>query len=112
MKQGDALCQALEGLGLSVQPGLDTSAGKAYVVYSFDTEAALPGDDMICIEQRRWSVFFVGPIGQDLRSLRNQIREVIQQLFGILPPEEDLTDNQYGQQYLYEFETIGGVGIG
>ncbi len=112
MRLEDRLAAGLEALGLTVEPGLDTTAGKEYACYSFDTQEAMAGDDHTCLEFRQWDVFYVAPLGLDRREMRGKIRDLIQQLFGILPSEEDLTDNQFGQQYLYEFYTSGGVGIG
>ncbi len=112
MRLEDRLAAGLEALGLSVEPGLNTEADQEYVCYSFDTKEAMAGDDQICMEYRQWDVIYVAPLAVDRRTIREQIRDLIQQLFGIRPSEEDLTDNQYGQQYLYEFDTCGGVGIG
>lgn len=105
------LKQALEELGLPVEPGLDTTATDEYCVYWYDSSGTLFGDDAPCLEHRRWTVIYVAPVGQNRLDMRNSIRWKIFGVFGVWPSEEDATDAS-GQRYLYEFETIGAIDDG
>lgn len=102
------LKEALEALGLHVEAGLDTSAGSEYCVYGYDSSGTLFGDDGPCLEYRRWTVVYVAPVGQNRLAMRQNIRRAIFEVFGVWPSEEPAPD-AYGQRYLYDFETVGGL---
>lgn len=102
------LKEALEALGLHVEPGLDTSAGTEYCAYGYDSSGTLFGDDAPCLECRRWTVRYVAPAGQNRLPMRRSIRNAIFEVFGVWPSEEAEPDAN-GQQYFYDFETIGGL---
>ena len=102
----DQLVEAFAAIGLTLQPGLDTTSEGRYAVYAYDTEGSLYGDDCIGIEYRSWVVVFVAPLAVDERSTRQQIRQIIEELFGVRPSEEDATGDTGGQKFLYAFETI------
>lgn len=111
MTQDAQLKQGVEALGLPIEQNLDTTAAGEYVVYSYRRQGALYGDDGPCLEQRQWEVVYAAPVGQNRLKTRMAIIDLIQQLFGVYPSEEDVSDVS-NQRYLYEFETIGGVSNG
>lgn len=111
MTYEEQLVSGFAALGLSIEPGLDTSAETEYVVYGYDSEGTLYGDDGPCLEYRRWTIVYVAPISYDRREERMKIRELIQSITGVWPSEEDATDGN-GQRYIYEFETFGGIDDG
>ncbi|MGM9669722.1 MAG: hypothetical protein ACI3VZ_08220 [Faecousia sp.] len=108
MTYEDRFSEAFLDMGLPIQPGLDTTAESEYVVYGYDSDGTLYGDDGPCLEYRRWTVVYVAPVAYDRRALRRKIREVIQTITGVWPSEDDATDGA-GQRYIYEFETFGGI---
>ncbi len=108
MTEDVLLKQALEALCLHVEPGLDTSAKPEYCAYAYDSSGTLFGDDRPCLEHRRWTVLYVAPLGQNRIEMRQNIRRAIFDTFGVWPSEDTETDAS-GQQYLYNFETIGGL---
>ena len=105
------LKQGFDSLGLHVEPNLDTSAGTEYAVYFYERKGALHGDDGPCVEHRRWTIVYVAPVAQNRLSMRNRIQQLIADLFGVWPSEENAT-NANGQRYIYEFDTIGGIDDG
>lgn len=105
------LKQALEALGLHIEPGLDTTAGTEYCAYGYDSSGTLFGDDGPCLDYRRWTVVYVAPVGQNRLAMRQSIRRAIFEVFGVWPSEEPDTDES-GQRYLYDFETIGAIADG
>lgn len=102
------LYNALTGLGLHVEPSMDTSAQDEYVVYAYDSEGTLYGDDVPCLDYRRWDLIYRAPVGANRLQMRKNIRYAILDIFGVWPSEDDASDAT-GQKYLYSFETIGGV---
>lgn len=104
----DQLVERFALLGLMLQPGLDTTADGTYLVYRYDRDGALYGDDGPCLEHRQWVIVFVCPAAEDHRDDRAMIRQTVKDLFGILPPEDDATDGRQ-QKYIYTFETFGGM---
>ena len=104
----EKLKAALEELGLHVEAGLDTSAGTEYCTYGYDSSGTLFGDDRPCLEYRRWTVRYVAPTGQNRLSMRQNIRNAIFRVFGVWPSEESEPDAS-GQQYFYDFESVGGL---
>lgn len=111
MTYEDKFEEAFGQLGLSIQPGLDTTADPEYVVYGYDSDGTLFGDDEPCLDHRRWTIVYVAPVAYDRRETRRLIRSVIQQITGVWPSEDDATDGN-GQRYIYEFETFGVIGDG
>lgn len=105
------LCTALRDLGLSIEPNLDTSAVTEYLTYGYDSEGVLFGDDAPCLDQRKWSLVYVAPLGVNRIAMRRSIREAVLGVFGDWPSEEDVSDAS-GQRYIYSFETIGGINDG
>lgn len=108
MSYEDRFVEAFGSLGLSIQPGLDTTAEPEYIVYGFDSAGTLFGDDGPCLEYRKWSIVYVAPVACDRREMRRCIRSLIQDITGVWPSEDDATDGS-GQRYIYEFETVGGI---
>ena len=104
----DHLVEQFAQLGLQLQPGLDTTADGTYLVYRYDSDGALFGDDGPCLDHRQWVIIFVCPAAEDHREDRAIIRQTIQKLFGVLPSEDDATDGSK-QKYIYNFETFGGI---
>lgn len=104
----EKLYAALTALGIHVEPNLDTSTEEEYLVYAYDSEGTLYGDDAPCLDARRWDLVYRAPIGVNRIELRQKIRYAILDLFGVWPAEDDASDAS-GQKYLYSFETIGGV---
>lgn len=111
MTYDDKLCLAVEKLGLHIEPGIDTSAEGEYVVYSYTRNGTLWGDDAPCLDQRRWTVVYVAPLGYDRRKERLAIMQAIFSIFSAWPDEDDYTDEN-GQRWVYEFDTIGGLDDG
>ena len=107
----DILAKQVAALGLSFQPGLDTTAEGEYMAYYFDSDGTLFGDDAPCLEHRNWTVVYVAPIAHDRREMRQLIRRTIQDVAGVWPSEDDATDGS-GQRFVYEFETFGGINDG
>ena len=107
----DALAKRFAELGLTFEPGLDTTVAGEYLTYYYDSDGTLFGDDAPCLEHRNWTVVYVAPIGHDRRETRQNIRGSIQAVTGVWPSEDDATDGN-GQHFLYEFETFGGIGDG
>lgn len=105
------LCQTIKSLGLRIEPNLDTSTHSEYLVYGYTSEGALFGDDVPCIDHRRWELVYVVPVSVNRISVRRSIREAILKIFGVWPSEEDVSDAS-GQRYLFCFETIGGIDDG
>lgn len=106
MTPDEKLRQAIEALGLHIEPGLDTSAKPEYCAFTYDSSGTLYGDDGPCLDYRRWTLCYVAPVAQNRLAMRQRIRKAIQSVFGVWPSEEDETGNS-GQRYLYYFETIG-----
>lgn len=104
----EQLYAAMTALGLHVEPNLDTSTNEEYLVYGYDSEGTLYGDDAPCLDHRRWDLVYRAPIGTNRLEMRKKIRHTILDLFDVWPSEEDVSDAS-GQRYLYTFETIGGV---
>lgn len=111
MTYDEALCEKVDELGLSIEPGVDTTAGGEYVAYSYTRSGTLFGDDAPCLEQRNWSLVYVAPVSCDRLEMRRKISQMILELFGVWPHEDDVTDAN-GQRWLYEFETVGGLDDG
>ena len=111
MTYEDLLVEGFTDLGLHIEPGLDTSADAEYVVYGYDSDGTLYGDDGPCLDLRRWTIVYVAPVAKDRRTIRLKIRELIQRIAGVWPSEEDATDVA-GQHFIYEFETFGGIADG
>lgn len=107
----DILAKQFAALGLSFQPGLDTTAEGEYMAYYFDSDGTLFGDDGPCLDHRNWTIIFVAPLAQDRRETRQAIRRIIQSVTGAWPSEDDATDGS-GQRFVYEFETFGGIDDG
>lgn len=108
MSPDEQLGAALLTLGLPVSPGVDTTTEGEYIVYSYVSDGELWGDDAPCIDHRIWAVVYAAPLDLNRLSMRNAIRNVIFDLFGAWPSEDPET-TAVGQQYLYEFETVGGL---
>ena len=108
MTKEELLCQQIEALCLPIEPLVDTSADREYVVYTCDRSAALWGDDEPCIEQQNWKVIYVAPLTCDRRAVRQSVMQAIFSVFGAWPTEDDYSDEN-GQRWVYEFETIGGI---
>ena len=106
MTKEDRLVEAFAGIGLTLQPGLDTSAEGQYAVYTYDTDGSIYGDDHVILEFRSWIIVFVAPLATDQRVKRQQIRSTIEDLFEVLPSEEDATGDTGGQKFIYTFETL------
>lgn len=104
----DTLELRFEKLGLSFQPGLDTTAAEEYLAYYFNSDGTLFGDDGPCLEHRNWTIVYVAPLALDRREMRQTIRRTIQDVAGVWPSEDDATDGN-GQRFVYEFETFGGI---
>ena len=102
---------AFEELGLSLQPGLDTTASGEYMAYYYDSDGVLYGDDGPCLDHRTWTIVYAAPLAHDRREVRQAIRKAIQDITGIWPSEDDATDVN-GQRFIYEFETVGGIDDG
>lgn len=111
MRTEDTLEMRFAELGLSFQPGLDTTVSGEYLAYYYNSDGTLFGDDGPCLEHRNWTIIYVAPLAHDRREMRQKIRAIIQAVTGVWPSEEDATDAS-GQRYAYEFETFGGVGNG
>lgn len=111
MTYDEKLCRGIEELGLSIEPGLDTTAEGEYVAYSYTRSGALYGDDAPCLEQRSWSVVYVAPLHCDRLEMRMAIVRLIFSIFGDWPTEDDYTDEN-GQRWAYQFTTIGGLECG
>lgn len=111
MTYEDRFAEAFCAMGLPIQPGLDTTADPEYVIYGYDSDGTLYGDDGPCLEYRRWTVVYVAPVAYDRREQRRNIRDLIRRITGVWPGEEDATDGN-GQRYIYEFETFGGISDG
>ena len=99
---------AFEALGLSLQPGLDTTAAGEYMAYYYDSDGVLYGDDGPCLDHKNWTVVYVAPLACDRREIRQAIRRAIQTVTGIWSSEDDATDGN-GQRFVYDFETFGGI---
>lgn len=95
-------------LGLTFQPGLDTTAAAEYLAYYYDSDGTLFGDDAPCLEHRNWTIVYFAPLAHDRREMRQMIRRIIQDVTGVWPSEDDATDAN-GQRFVYEFETFGGI---
>lgn len=108
MTQDAELCEALETTGLTVSPGLDTTSQGEYIVYGYVRSGALWGDDGPSLEQRKWFVIYAAPTDLNRLEVREQIRDIIFNIFGAWPSEDQET-TMAGQRYIYEFETIGGL---
>lgn len=111
MTYDERLCRSIERLGLSIEPGLDTSAEGEYVVYTYSRSGTLWGDDAPCLEQRFWTVVYVAPVSCDRLETRFRIMQTIMDIFEVWPREDDATDDN-GQRWVYEFSTIGGLDDG
>ena len=111
MTYDDRFYDAFLELGLSIQPGLGTTAESEYVVYGYDSDGTLYGDDGPCLEHRRWTIVYVAPIACDRREMRRAIRGLIQRIAGVWPSEDDATDGS-GQRFIYGFDTFGGIDDG
>lgn len=111
MTYDERLCRGIEELGLTIEPGLDTSAEEEYVVYTCSRSGTLWGDDAPCLEQRFWTVVYVAPVACDRLVQRIRIMQTILSIFGAWPTEDDATD-EAGQRWVYEFSTIGGIDDG
>lgn len=111
MTYEDLFEDAFLDLGLRIQPGLDTTVDSEYVVYGYNSDGTLYGDDSPCLEHRRWTIVYVAPIAYDRREMRQEIRRAIRKITGTWPSEEDATDAA-GQRYIYEFETFGVIDNG
>ena len=107
----DVLAKRFAELGLTFEPGLDTTVSGEYLAYYYDSDGTLFGDDGPCLEHRNWAVVYVAPIAHDRREMRQLIRRTIQDVTGVWPSEDDATDGN-GQRFIYEFETFGGIGDG
>lgn len=101
----------IEGLGLHVEPSLDTSASGEYVVVMYNSDGTLYGDDRPCLEMRNWQVVYVAPVGYDRTDIRSRLRWLILDIYGVWPSEEDVSDAN-GQRFLYDFLTFGGIDDG
>lgn len=108
MTQDEELHQGLAALGLPVSPGMDTTAEGEYVVYGYVRSGSLWGDDGPCMEHRIWSVIYCAPTGYNRMDVREQICNLIFDIFGAWPSEEP-EETAAGQRFCYEFETIGDV---
>lgn len=111
MTQEAALKEAIETLGIHVEPNLDTSVGPEYAAYFYTSEGYLWGDDRPCLDRRRWTLVYVAPHGQNRIPKRLGIRQAIMDLFDAWPEEQNAS-NADGQRYIYEFTTIGGIADG
>lgn len=111
MTLDDKLVSGIAGLGIRIEPNLDTSTEPEYLVYSYTSQGTMFGDDAPCLDYRRWTLAYIAPIGTNRIAIRRSIRETIQELFGVWPSEEDCSDVS-GQRYVYDFETIGGLDDG
>lgn len=111
MTYDEKLCKAVEALGLHIEPGLDTSAEGEYVVYAYTLNGTLWGDDAPCVEHCRWVVTYVAPLTCDRRDLRLRLMQAIYNTFDAWPEESGFADIS-GQQWMYEFDTIGVLDIG
>lgn len=107
MSPMESFMDAVEAMGLHIEPTIDTSAEGEYVVIYGDRTAALFGDDGPAIEAVNWDVYYVAPIGYNRIGVRNAIRQAIFNAFNAWPRDEDVSD-QNGQRYWYQFSTIGG----
>ncbi|MBR2047131.1 MAG: hypothetical protein IJ960_00895 [Oscillospiraceae bacterium] len=111
MTYDEKLCRAVEKLGLTIEPGLDTSAGGEYVVYSYTRGGELWGDDAPCIEHRHWTMIYVAPLTMDRAQLRLELIQTIFDLFEAWPSEDPYSDAEV-QRWVYQFDTIGGIDDG
>jgi hypothetical protein len=111
MTYDEKLCNAVEKLGLHIEPGIDTSAQGEYVVYSYGRNGALWGDDAPCIDHRQWLVIYVAPLGADRVEKRLTLMQAIASACGVWPEEDDFSDIN-GQRWTYQFDTIGGIANG
>lgn len=103
--------QGLEGLGIPVEPIINTTVDHEYIAYFYESEGTLYGDDAPCLDYRRWTVVYCAPIGYNRIATRQRIRQTIKDLFGAWPAEDNATDVN-GQRWIYEFDTIGGIADG
>lgn len=105
------LKKSLSALGVPVEPILDTSVDHEYIAYYYESKGTLFGDDVPCMEYRSWTVVYLAPVGYNRLAMRQNIRQVIFDLFEVWPTEDDASDAS-GQRWIYEFETIGGLDCG
>ena len=111
MTENERFLDAIEALGLHVEPSLDTSAADEYVVLFYTSEGVLHGDDKPCLEMRKWQMVYVAPAGYDRTEIRNKLRSLVMETYEVWPTEEDVSDTN-GQRFLYDFDTFGSFDDG